>query len=274
MKNLKLFVLPLLVLMPLTSCSGIDDEHSIVPMINYDSYKNSTGRETYYEIDSEKLYNLLDNKYSFALEIYRNGCSLCETFDPILNDYIKNNHYQMYRLGLNTSSEISAFSSLINDFPNVFNDFEGTPSFYYIKEGELTYSVSPNKFTSYTAFSKIADKHFYSSSMYSVSTLQGLEYYLKDFSNSFIYMMDPTSIVSSEVFVQIHNQMKSSSRTALILDSEAIDAENYQQICDNLGVSITDHFAICYNETGVKKYVNYLIDDASFLKSWLTTYLV
>ena len=273
MKKRLLFVLPILASINLTSCSGIDEDHSIVVMKNYDSIKFNYGLEAAYDINGEKLYNLLDNKYSFVLEIWQDGCSLCETFNPILNDYIKSSHRQFYRLGLNTRSEVNYFNFLMDEFPDVFNEFEGTPAVYYIDEGKLTYSVSPNKFTSYTAFSKIADKHFFDKNFYSVSTLKGLEAYLIDNTSSFIYMMDPSSIVSSEVFNLIHRRIKGSDKNVLIIDSSSISDENYSQICGKLNVGITDHFAIYYNGEEVRKNVNYLLDDASSLKTWITSYL-
>lgn len=273
MKKRLLFVLPILAATTAVSCSGIDEDHSIVAMKNYDSIALNLGLETAYEINSDKLYNMLDNKYSFVIEIYQETCSLCQTFAPILDEYIKNTHREFYRLGLNSKEEIESFYWLENEFPDVFSEFSGTPAVYYIDEGKLTYSVNPAKFSSYTAFSKIADKHFYDKNFYSVSSLFGLETYLHDKETSFIYMMDPTSIVSSEVYRQIHNEIKHSDKNVLIIDSASITEENYAQICAKLDVGVTDHFAIYYNGQDVKKNVNYLLDDASTLKTWITNYL-
>ena len=274
MKKRLLFVLPILAATTAISCSGMDEDHSIVAMKNYDSVFSNTGIETVYEINADKLYNLLDNKYSFFLEIYQDSCSLCQKLEPILDEYIQNTHRQLYRLGLNSKQQIDDFYFLMEEFPSVFAEFSGTPAVYYINEGELTYSVNSNKFTSYTAFSKIADKHFYDRNLYSVSTLSGLEAYLNDINNSFIFMMDPSSSISSEVFKQIHRDIKNSSNNVLIIDSASITDENYAQICDKLGVGITDHFAIYYHDEEVRKNVNYLLDDASSLKTWLINYLV
>lgn len=273
MKNSKLFVLPLLFVTSLASCSGFDAEHSIVPMLNYDSIKFNLGGETWYETDTDRLFNLIDNKYSFVLEIYQNSCIHCQEFEVHLKDYIRNNHYQFYRLGLNTSAERENFNVLTQTFPEVFENFVGTPAVYFIDQGKLTYEVSSNKFDSYAAFAKMADKHFFPNHMYSVSTIDGLNAYLEDFSSSFIYMMDPSSIVSSEIFNLIHECKKDSDKNVLMIDYSSIDDENYAQICARLNVGITDHFAIYYNEKDSRTNVDYLVDDGKSIKEWLTSYL-
>ena len=273
MKKGKLFLLPIIAVLSVTSCSGVDKEHSIVPMINYESYKDGKGLEAAYEINGEQLYNMLDNKYSFVLEIYQNSCQLCQILEPILDDYIKNNHYQFYRWGLNTKAEVDYLYFIIDEFPDVFASFKGTPSVWFFDQGNLTYAMSSNKFTSYDAFSSIAGKHFYGNKMYSVSSVNGVNYFMEDNEYGFIYMLDYTSIVSSEVFTLISEAKKQSDRPVLIIDSQSISQENYVQICAKFDVSITDHFAIYYSQDGVRKNVNYLSDDASSLKTWITSYL-
>lgn len=273
MKKAKLFLLPIITALNIASCSGVDTEHSIVPMKNYESLKDNIGLDASYEIKGEQLYNMLDNKYSFILEIYQNGCSLCETLAPILDDYIKNNHYQFYRWGLNTSAEINYYYFLKEEMPELFNNFNGTPAVWFINEGSLTYSVDSNKFSSYTYFAKVADKHFDGNAIYSVSSAKGVNDFINDNEYGFIYMLDYSSITSSEVYKMIYEGKRHSNRPVLIIDSPSISDENYQQICAKFDVSITDHFAIYYNQEEVRKNVNYLQDDAQSLKTWITNYL-
>lgn len=274
MKKSFLFILPIISSFTLSSCSGIDAEHSIVPMINYDSYITNTGLENAYEIDGDLLFSMLDNKMSFVLEIYQDNCSLCQTFNPILDEYIKNTNRQFYRLPLNNSGDWHFFEdTLLKEFPDALGTFLGTPSVFLIEEGKLTYEVDYHKFSSLTAFSKIIDKHFYPSTMYSVSTVSGLQYFLRDFDNTFIYMLDYTSLISMDIFKEIYNKMKDSNKNILVIDANSITPANYLDICTYLDVNITDHFAIYRNGEEVRKNTNYVNDEGVSLKEWVINYL-
>ena len=275
MKKIKFLFLPLLAISSLSSCNQIDKEHSILPFLNYDSKAiGADSNEDYlkytYEITPFRLHELLDHQATFPLYLYGEYCIHCNNFKPILGQYIKNTHRQFYKCTFKTEEE---YNFVVNDYPEVFKNYTGTPSMLFIKDGELTYQVANTKFQSYEAFATIVKKHFYEGNLYTIDSLDGLKYYLNDYKDTFIYCYDDASNVSIEIFKTIYDKMlNNKSQNLLILNKNEILEENYKDICDYLELHIDDIFAINVTNGELTKTADYTADGGKLLKDYLATY--
>lgn len=275
MKKISFLFLPLLAVSSLSSCNAIDKEHAILPFINYESIVIGAEKKVdyvnyAYDITPFRLHELLDNKATFPLYLYADYCSHCNDFKPILGEYIKNTHRQFYKCTFATEEE---YNFVVKDYPEVFTNYIGTPAMLFIKDGELTYQVGNGKFSSYSAFATIVNKHFYESKQYTVNTLDGLKYYLNDYKDTFIYCYDDASLVSINLYKIIYEKMISNKdKNILIINKKEILEENYKEICDYLGFHIDEIFAIYKQGEEEIKTADYTVDDGIKMKEFLISY--
>ena len=270
-----LIILPALLMCTLTACDAVDKEHAVIAPVNYDAQKFKKGIECTFEISPYTLYDMLENKESFVIEFYRPSCGGCMAFQPVLEQYINATNYQWYRLNTELPQDERDFfiNVVMVDFASVLGGLTAVPTVYYIKDGNLSYELSSNKFESYTAFSKIANKHFIKTSLYTVSTLSGLYEFFKDKQNAVLYVFDNTSSVSVDVYKTIYSKSAGKSNPVMILYKNQMHVGAYYAIMDAFGRSYTDNF-VCLIENGeIKKTVDYMYDDGASFKEYITSYL-
>ncbi|MBT2717481.1 thioredoxin family protein [Bacillus sp. ISL-57] len=85
----------------------------------------------YTNISIEDYKNKLENKDSFVMYVYSTSCPACQSFKPVLNEFIKENNSKV--LALNTAVKE-------NNDPTFFkeNDLQHTPTLIIYKEGIQT----------------------------------------------------------------------------------------------------------------------------------------
>ena len=268
-------ILPALLMCTLTACDTVDKQHAVIAPINYDAQKFKKGIECTFELNPYNLYDMLENKESFVIEFYRTSCSSCVSFQPVLEQYINASNYQWYRLNTDLPQADRDFfiDVVMKDFSSVLGGLEAVPTVYFIKDGELSYELNSNKFSSYTAFSKIANRHFIKSSLYTVSTLSGLYEFIKDKQNAVLYVFDNTSAVSLDVYKTIYSKAAGKSNPVVILYRNQMVSGAYYTIMDALGRGYTDNFACLIENGEIKKTVDYSFDDGASFKEYITSYL-
>lgn len=90
----------------------------------------STNNNKYLEIISfDKLSNLIEEKETFILEIYQDGCSHCSVFTPRFKSVL--NEYQVNAKAINVST---LTEKEYKKFKNIFGDV-GTPTVVFITNG-------------------------------------------------------------------------------------------------------------------------------------------
>lgn len=82
------------------------------------------------EVSYSKLEKMLDNKESFAIEVYQTGCSYCESLEPKLNRVLKKYDIHIYSLN---KAELSDTEK--EKFKKLYGDV-GTPTIIFIEDGE------------------------------------------------------------------------------------------------------------------------------------------
>lgn len=80
-------------------------------------------------ISFDKLTDLIENKESFVLEIYQDGCSHCTVFTPRFKSVLK--EYEVNAKALNMSN---LTEEEYNKFVDIFGSL-GTPTVVFIEDG-------------------------------------------------------------------------------------------------------------------------------------------
>lgn len=80
-------------------------------------------------ISFDKLTSLIENKESFVLEIYQDGCSHCSVFTPRFKGVLK--EYEVNAKALNISN---LTEKEYNKFVDIFGSL-GTPTVIFIEDG-------------------------------------------------------------------------------------------------------------------------------------------
>lgn len=78
------------------------------------------------EIDYKEYKDLIENKETFALEVMRDGCSACKSFEPVLKNFV--NEYKIEVKYINTDT-------LTDDQIDEFG-ISGTPTIIFYNKGE------------------------------------------------------------------------------------------------------------------------------------------
>ena len=170
MKKLLLTIFPILLLPTLSACQ--DKEHSIVVI-------NAGDNSSFIiELKPAELENLIESKQQFTLVSYSPTCVHCKDLEPKIEKYTSSTKKSIYRIDLTQDGG----ADLIAKYPNIYPD-SSVPRISYIANGDTTYSVNSNKFSSYTALSNIMNKHYLSSNITLVSEMNWLREYVEHHQN-------------------------------------------------------------------------------------------
>ena len=91
------------------------------------------------ELSLKELYNKVENKETFILEISQDGCSHCAAFNPVFKKVLEEHKVTAYYLNTSKMSETEYYNFLEN-----FNDNEslGTPTVIFISNGHEKTTMS------------------------------------------------------------------------------------------------------------------------------------
>jgi len=121
------------ILFVLTGCSG--EKYQVVEEHRNDSKKYTEYTEITYDEYSEKV----KNNDSFIMLVYQTGCSHCESFEPKLNDIVKQYNLEVFALNLSNLTD-KEYAILKNK-----TFISGTPSTVYIEDGKYEDKLEGNK---------------------------------------------------------------------------------------------------------------------------------
>ncbi len=254
---MKKTLLPLLLVIMSPLISGCQDkEHSVISIKTYDDSFN------FVEVTPESVTTLINSGQHFALECYTTYCSHCNDLEPLLRKYSKENDNVIYRIDLGVFESSEQYKEVLtNPFPDIFKH-SYVPQILYIKDNKLTYEVSDNKFSSYTALNKIMNKHMLSSNITMVNSLDALKEYENKNKNYVAYLYDLENKRSLDLAAeQIITSKNASAKKNLVLLNKAGFAENFAELQDYFN---TDNifFASYKNESKIKT-IDYSDDDGS-----------
>lgn len=267
MKKILLIAIPLLLTPTLTACQ--DKEHS-VPYI--EAYEDQ-----YEELDFNHLCQLVDYKVPFTLELYSPYCSHCIDLKEILDQYVAKTHQFIYRFDTSKYDEVEEkyeYQKLQEKYPTIFTSTY-VPEIYYFKNGEITYSVNSNKFSSYAGLSKIMKNHYISSKISKIATYDGWNKYQENHDSYFVYEMDydETSLVNLTNAI-LSNEVVNAKKDILIINKNDFCDNFLEKINEAYGLENTSSlYAFAINNKKVVSYDEYHINDATNLVNLINDYI-
>ena len=259
----KLLPLVIIAMIPIiTACQ--DKEHSIVAIKTIDD------DFAFVELNVDTLTNLLESNQEFILETYSPTCNHCEALEPILKKYSNNKDMIIYRFNALQFEDEDKFDELFRSkYPSIFTEYV-VPTINFIKDKELTYHVSSNKFSSYTALSKILDKHFIQSEITMINSMSALETYASSHDKfiAFSYNLQDFSSLKLSNHYLITEENANAKKPIVLLNKESF-AQNFAQIKDYFS-SDYDNFASYIEKDKEIKTIDYSLDDGQSLSELLS----
>lgn len=231
MQKRLILLIPLILAPCLSACQ--DKEHSVIAI------KTSDENFHFVELDPDQTKNIIASKQGFALECYTDYCVHCKSLEPLLKKYIEKSNNVIYRLNFGQFEDSEDFHKQLGDvYPNIFKE-TSVPQLLFIKDGELTYEVNSNKFSSYTALEKILNKHFITSNITMITSLDALKEYEKSNSKYVSFMYDTSDNRSLEMSTShIVNSDIASSKKPIVLINKASFDENLADLLSYFNTSI------------------------------------
>ena len=260
-KILKIFFFPILI-PTITACQ--DKAHSIVSLkaVNSD----------YIEIQCtvDQITNLIESKQQFVLECYSPTCSHCEDLKPKLEKYAKDTGNIIYKLDLSVLENEEAFNEkLHNKYSDIFpNSY--VPAIRYIKDGALTYEVNSNKFSSYTALSKIMNKHFITSKCYIVNSKADFNTYLSNHSRFFALAYDLDNPKSLEIAAKYLLTTENKKDTVLVNKSGFTG--DFAEFLPFYGNTVETFLWVVDKENAQLKIIDYSLADDNQISEFISNF--
>ena len=263
MKN-KFALFSLIVLVPtITACQ--DTEHSIISIRTYDD-------DVYFvELNKETLSNLLMSNQQFILETYSPYCSHCKELEPLLKKYSNKKDLIIYRFNTTQIENQTEWNELLADkYPDIFDEF-AVPTIRYVNNAALTYKVSSNKFSSYSALSNIMDKHNISSEITLINSISALNNFSESHEKYIVYSYDLNSPKSLQLCADyiMTNEIAKAKKPIALLNKFSMSSEDFAQLKNNF-LSKSDSFVSYYKKNEQIKTIDYSSDDGSKLSELLS----
>lgn len=266
----KWIFLPIL-LVGLTGCDSIGNPYSIHVYQNIDIQVNEES-PSFLEVSNTDLSSLINSNSTFALLLYSQSCTYCESAKETLSTYVKNNGFLIYSY----EYVALAYSNLVESFPSIFPSQFSSPSLYLISEKSLTYSFNTEVLLSYSKFRPVADQHIFGSFIQTFSTQASFNFIIENQRDNFVFLYERSSIESLTIFNEViyplvNNQKK---KYATLIDKSSLNNDVIFSILDYYQVDEeASNIAIYKNKNGEITSTLYLLDDGLQLDSIIKTYL-
>ena len=262
MKKYQAFTFLLVLIPTITACQ--DKAHSIIAI-------NSMGSShALVEISRNELLSLLKSGQQFAFEQYSPKCTHCNDLRPLLEKYTKNKKKTIFTVNMFNITEEDFVENFQTPYPDIFSGYY-VPRLQFVNEGKLTYEVSANKFESYTALSKMLDKHFLSSSIVMVETEADLNAFRNANASFLAYCYDLESDKSLSLATKyIINSEVANSKKPVVLINYTTYTGVFNDVCAEFNADF-ESFAAVVKNNEVTKTIDYSLDDGSELSELIAS---
>lgn len=250
MKKKLIGFISLIALLP--SLSACNEGNHVIMMNWLDNLSDATVQKLK-SISGGELRIMLDTKQDFVLYFSAPECGTCQKVEPYFTKFVNSTHYLIYSY----STSDAALGELYRDYPNIFNE---TPKTMFFKNGELNLTISSNKYNDENMFLSTMSEFCDKSNMYSGKTASGINYFLNNFNNYFVYVMDKKNSETYTMFSEkTYRTLSTSSSISLIIDASDLESGVYSSLMSGYGLDSTiTSWAIEVENKTVKSAINYL----------------
>lgn len=100
------------------------------------SYQRDTQAGEVVTLSVTDMETKINNKEDFVVVFAQSWCTHCKAFNAMLQEYLPNHHVIVYEVVLDKDPDLSR-EKAIEIVQSYFPDMTGTPSIYYLEEGEI-----------------------------------------------------------------------------------------------------------------------------------------
>ncbi len=250
MKKKLVGLLSLIAMLP--SISACNSANHVIMMNWLDNLSNSTVQKLN-SLSGGELRIMLDTHQDFVLYFSDPACATCQKVEPYFTKFVNNTHYLLYSY----STSDAALGELYRDYPTIFNE---TPKTMFFKKGELNLTISTNKYNDENMFISTMSEFCDKSNMYSGKTTAGINYFLDNYSDFFVYVMDKRTPETYSMFSEkAYRTLSTSTTVSLIIDASNLESGAYESLLSNYGLDTTvTSWAFSVQNKQLKSATNYL----------------
>ena len=255
-------IIPFLVLMCLTGCK----QGSIMPNKDMIKIQGSAFNESFADISKDILQGKIMNEDTFLLFIYSPSCFSCNSFENILNSYIKQNHCLIY--GINVDAE-----RLSPD--NSFSPYKVTPTLILYENGNIKERFDDEKnseiFNSSIAFNNLINSKINVSNFYVLNDEDELNKLISSNGDIDVYFhLETCSDCTSFKKLFFNDYIENNEKVLYGFDMSKYftSDEYYSQFTNKYGLSVEGNPTLGYRGGVVptlQRYINGTLSDARII---------
>jgi|GEM_PF-4914386 len=130
----------------------------------------------------KEVQSIINLEREFFFVVASKTCPACINFEPILDRYVEEKQTLVFRLFIETASDVYALQNLTNmngEKPfgyvsDTFPEVKYTPTFMVIKNGERIYQLASSYFSNESAFRSAMSSYYNETQTYFVQSLEKL----------------------------------------------------------------------------------------------------
>ena len=213
--------IPLLIIAitPLSGCNNLKNENAIIATNNLE--------KSPIELTAANLEYLINQKYSFPLLTYKNGCSSCDKAKENIKTVSSQLEYAIYEIEMYQTN----IDYLVGKLPNHFSKDDYYPSLYIIDRGQISYKAHYNDLLNLQNVKKLIKAYSIDSSIFLTSSLESFNSFKEKNQNFLTYIYssdgDDGSFFYSEKLFPLASK---SNKKTLIIDKCAAKTELVNEI--------------------------------------------
>lgn len=227
----------------LSSCSNVQNKTKLA--MNVDSFLSGEANQ-YQAPEINKISANLEVNASFAIYFTNTGCSSCEIFSPIMDEYISKTNLLVYKF--DESTDRDAFNELADSYGDKFfkNGEIELPALAIVNNGEVEYVNRDSYMKTSNAFFNYMNSHY---KVGNVGYYQG-NVFNKEFVNrefAYIYFNYSDSSLMSLYKTKLEAKVKESNRK-VIVSNYAEDDKVHLKLCGRSTLGIYSRLEFIVNE--------------------------
>ena len=214
-KLLPLLICPLLLI---TSCSAFSDDNKVLLAANIDTYLDEK-TNNYLDPDINYISSNLRMNANIIVYFTNTGCSSCESFSPIMDDYVLHNNAMVYKFDIDNNRE--QFNMFKEEYGQMFfgsnTESISLPALYVVNEGKVEQVKYDSYMKTQLAFNNYMNKHYKVSNAYYTMG----DVFKRDFvDKEFAYInFNSSNLTLKDIYTnRLDSKAKSSQRKVIISD--------------------------------------------------------
>lgn len=255
----RLFLGLITTILALTGCGSVKNQNAIQSMMS--------DEKEVINLKAEAVDYMINHKFSFAILMYTDQCSYCNTAKENLLKLKKESNYALYQIEMFEAP----INYLTNKLPNYFKVDDTYPFMYIIKEGEISYKSSINDITDYANLKKMINSYSTKTNAYHLTDSNAFNDFKKANNSFLLFTYNSFSFNDTENYYKyIFKRSLETNKKVVFVDKYATKSE--------LIVDISNYYSSVFStitiiESSQKKTtIDYKVASGSEVTDFIESY--